>query len=180
MQNSLFRTGYSTIIRESQDASCALLNRAGRSGRSTCRLAAPHGRVPRLRCGHYKKLYGRRDAGRRRLHHQPSLSRRQPPCAGHGGAFADFFPRRMGRLRGEPGAQKRYRRSGARQLLESSARNLPGRVCTCRRSSTCTIFKPAKISKRCSVPTAAHRSWSSATCAAKWARRAWANGAFKK
>jgi N-methylhydantoinase B len=29
MQNSLFRTGYSTIIRESQDASCALLNTAG-------------------------------------------------------------------------------------------------------------------------------------------------------
>src|SRR3989304_1215855 len=29
MQNSLFRTGYSTIIRESQDASCASLNRPG-------------------------------------------------------------------------------------------------------------------------------------------------------
>jgi len=29
MQNSLFRTGYSTIIRESQDASCALLNTEG-------------------------------------------------------------------------------------------------------------------------------------------------------
>ena len=29
MQNSLFRTGYSTIIRESQDASCAILNCAG-------------------------------------------------------------------------------------------------------------------------------------------------------
>jgi N-methylhydantoinase B len=29
MQNSLFRTGYSTIIRESQDASCAILNRDG-------------------------------------------------------------------------------------------------------------------------------------------------------
>jgi N-methylhydantoinase B len=29
MQNSLFRTGYSTIIRESQDASCAILNRSG-------------------------------------------------------------------------------------------------------------------------------------------------------
>ena len=29
MQNSLFRTGYSTIIRESQDASCAILNVAG-------------------------------------------------------------------------------------------------------------------------------------------------------
>ena len=30
MQLSLFRTGYSTIIRESQDASCALLNTDGR------------------------------------------------------------------------------------------------------------------------------------------------------
>ncbi len=29
MQNSLFRTGFSTIIRESQDASCALMNAAG-------------------------------------------------------------------------------------------------------------------------------------------------------
>ena len=29
MQNSLFRTGFSTIIRESQDASCAILNRQG-------------------------------------------------------------------------------------------------------------------------------------------------------
>jgi len=29
MQNSLFRTGFSTIVRESQDASCALMNRGG-------------------------------------------------------------------------------------------------------------------------------------------------------
>src|SRR5574341_2600454 len=29
MQNGLFRTGYSTIIRESQDASCAILNTKG-------------------------------------------------------------------------------------------------------------------------------------------------------
>ncbi|HEX2386556.1 MAG TPA: hydantoinase B/oxoprolinase family protein, partial [Candidatus Binatia bacterium] len=29
MQNSLFRTGFSTIIRESQDASCAILNTKG-------------------------------------------------------------------------------------------------------------------------------------------------------
>jgi N-methylhydantoinase B len=29
MQNSLFRTGYSTIVRESQDASCAIMNRDG-------------------------------------------------------------------------------------------------------------------------------------------------------
>src|SRR3954470_9207049 len=30
MQNSLFRTGFSTIIRESHDASCALLDAQGR------------------------------------------------------------------------------------------------------------------------------------------------------
>src|SRR5438552_4181936 len=30
MQNALFRTGYSTIIRESQDASCALTDPEGR------------------------------------------------------------------------------------------------------------------------------------------------------
>src|SRR5690349_6557220 len=29
MQNSLFRTGFSTIVRESQDASCALMNTTG-------------------------------------------------------------------------------------------------------------------------------------------------------
>src|ERR1700680_1142147 len=29
MQNSLFRTGFSTIVRESQDASCALMNTCG-------------------------------------------------------------------------------------------------------------------------------------------------------
>ena len=29
MQNSLFRTGYSTIVRESQDASCAIMNAVG-------------------------------------------------------------------------------------------------------------------------------------------------------
>src|SRR2546423_7633815 len=29
MQNSLFRTGFSTIVRESQDASCALMNNKG-------------------------------------------------------------------------------------------------------------------------------------------------------
>src|SRR5260221_7093730 len=29
MQNSLFRTGYSTIVRESQDASCAIMDARG-------------------------------------------------------------------------------------------------------------------------------------------------------
>src|SRR5207248_4362641 len=30
MQNALFRTGFSTIVRESQDASCALMNAGGK------------------------------------------------------------------------------------------------------------------------------------------------------
>src|SRR6476659_5206519 len=39
MQNSLFRTGFSTIVRESQDASCALLNASGD-------VVAQHGVLP--------------------------------------------------------------------------------------------------------------------------------------
>ena len=128
MQNSLFRTGYSTIIRESQDASCAMLESPGRSGRPTCRPAAAHGRLSRLRRGYLEKLHARRSARRRRLHHQPSLSRRQSPRSRHGGAVADIFSRRMGRLRGQSGAQERHRRPGAGQLLEPGAGDLPGRA----------------------------------------------------
>ena len=50
MQFSLFRTGFSTIIRESQDASCALLDPAGKSSPSTscCRCtSAPSRRARR-------------------------------------------------------------------------------------------------------------------------------------
>ena len=46
MQNSLFRTGFSTIVRESQDASCALMNARARWWRSMscCRcISAPSG-----------------------------------------------------------------------------------------------------------------------------------------
>src|SRR5438046_9508280 len=39
MQNSLFRTGFSTIVRESQDASCALMNARGE-------VVAPHVVLP--------------------------------------------------------------------------------------------------------------------------------------
>src|SRR5579871_4947935 len=39
MQNSLFRTGYSTIVRESQDASCAILD-------TTAQVIAQHVVLP--------------------------------------------------------------------------------------------------------------------------------------
>ena len=56
MQNSLFRTGFSTIIRESQDASCAILTCDARLRRSTwcCRFTWERSRpAPRGCCGNY-------------------------------------------------------------------------------------------------------------------------------
>ena len=48
MQNSLFRTGYSTIIRESQDASCAILEHAAvMSSPSTSSCRSTWARFPR-------------------------------------------------------------------------------------------------------------------------------------
>ena len=91
MQNSLFRTGYSTIIRESQDASCAILNTRRRSRRAACRAAAPHGRLPRLRRGDSKNFPLERNSPRRRLHHQPSLSRRQSRMRRTWACFTPIF-----------------------------------------------------------------------------------------
>ena len=48
MQNSLFRTGFSTIVRESQDASCAMMNAQGRGGGAACGAAAAYRRVSGL------------------------------------------------------------------------------------------------------------------------------------
>ena len=42
MQNSLFRTGFSTIVRESQDASCALMNARRRGGGAARGAAAAY------------------------------------------------------------------------------------------------------------------------------------------
>ena len=46
MQNALFRTGYSTVIRESQDASCALLDPGGRLAAQHVVLALHMGAFP--------------------------------------------------------------------------------------------------------------------------------------
>jgi N-methylhydantoinase B/oxoprolinase/acetone carboxylase alpha subunit len=48
MQNSLFRTGYSTIIRESQDASCSIAMAKWSPSMSFCRCTwAPFPPAPR-------------------------------------------------------------------------------------------------------------------------------------
>ena len=82
MQNSLFRTGFSTIVRESQDASCALMNAKGEVVAQHVVLPLHIGAFPACCRGRHRRV-SRRHRGGRRLHHQPSLSRRQPARAGH-------------------------------------------------------------------------------------------------
>ena len=74
MQNSLFRTGFSTIVRESQDASCALMNAKGEVVAQHVVLPLHIGAFPGLlRRGDREKLYGDDIARGRRLPDQPSL-----------------------------------------------------------------------------------------------------------
>ena len=84
MQNSLFRTGFSTIVRESQDASCALMNAKGEVVAQHVVLPLHIGAFPAC-CGAVIKRIRRQHRGRRRLPDQSSLSRAaartRPTCA---------------------------------------------------------------------------------------------------
>src|ERR1700759_2448162 len=57
MQNSLFRTGFSTIVRESQDASCALMNHNGEVVAQHVVLPLHVGAFPAC-CGAVLRSYG--------------------------------------------------------------------------------------------------------------------------
>jgi N-methylhydantoinase B len=57
MQNSLFRTGFSTIVRESQDASCAIMNAKGEVVAQHVVLPLHIGAFPAC-CGGVLKAYG--------------------------------------------------------------------------------------------------------------------------
>src|SRR5258706_6366346 len=57
MQNSLFRTGFSTIVRESQDASCAILDPQGDVVAQHVVLPLHIGSFPAC-CGAVLKVYG--------------------------------------------------------------------------------------------------------------------------
>ena len=96
MQNSLFRTGFSTIIRESQDASCALMNARGE-------VVAQHVVLP-LHIGAFGAstaaviaAFDRHCRGRR-VPDQSSLRGRQPACAGRRSHHAGFCRRLLVRL----------------------------------------------------------------------------------
>src|SRR5580704_15507306 len=62
MQNSLFRTGFSTIVRESQDASCALMNAKGEVVAQHVVLPLHIGAFPAC-CGAVIKAFGDEIAG---------------------------------------------------------------------------------------------------------------------
>src|ERR1700730_3129164 len=57
MQNSLFRTGFSTVVRESQDASCALMNASGQVVAQHVVLPLHIGAFPAC-CGAVIKQFG--------------------------------------------------------------------------------------------------------------------------
>ena len=80
MQNSLFRTGFSTIVRESQDASCALMNAQGEVVAQHVVLPLHIGAFPAC-CAAVLAGIRRRHRRGRRLPDQSSLSGRQPACA---------------------------------------------------------------------------------------------------
>ena len=82
MQNSLFRTGFSTIVRESQDASCALMNAKGEVVAQHVVLPLHIGAFPACCRGRDRRVR-RRHRRRRRLPDQSSLSGRQPARARH-------------------------------------------------------------------------------------------------
>ena len=126
MQNSLFRTGFSTIVRELQDASCALMNAQGDVVAQHVVLPLHIGAFPAC-CAAVLARIRRRHRRRRRLSDQPSLSGRQPARAGHGGDHAGLRRRRAVRLLRLDRAQERHRRPGAGQLLGPGARNLQRR-----------------------------------------------------
>ncbi len=121
MQNSLFRTGYSTIIRESQDASCAILNRQGE-------VVAQHVVLP-LHMGAFPacaeailKTYAPAEIqeGDAYITNHPYLG--GSPHAPDMGVFTPiFFYGRMGRLYRQYGAQERHRRDGAGKRFRQCA-----------------------------------------------------------
>jgi N-methylhydantoinase B len=75
MQNSLFRTGFSTIIRESQDASCAILNTKGEVVAQHVVLPLHMGAFPACAEGVLRRYEFIGDSRRRCVHHQPSVFR---------------------------------------------------------------------------------------------------------
>ena len=109
MHYHFYRSGYSTIIRESRDFSCVIVDAAGGL------IVAPpmffHAPVYKHLVGaHYRDLWHGRARRRRHVRVQPPLRGRAAACLGHGFRRPDLRGRGVDRLRGIDRAQGRYRR----------------------------------------------------------------------
>ena len=127
MAHALFHSGYSPILRESQDGTAGLCDaerpRHHGGRRAAVSLAALHAR----RRERVRALSRRRHARRRQLHLQRSLQGRQLARARHGGDHADLSWRRDHRLRRQRRAQGRCRRPGAGIVRRRGARDFSRR-----------------------------------------------------
>ena len=158
MQNSLFRTGFSTIVRESQDASCALMNAQGDVVAQHVVLPLHIGAFPAC-CAAVLARIRRRHRRGRRLPDQPSLSGRQPARAGYGGDHAGLRRRRAVRLLRLDRAQGRHRRPGAWKLLGPGARDFQRRPASAGGALSARALRRTPTSSASSPPTAARRNW---------------------
>ncbi len=158
MQNSLFRTGFSTIVRESQDASCALMNAKGEVVAQHVVLPLHIGAFPAC-CGAMIAEFGDDHRGRRRLPDQSSLPGRQPARARHVRASA----RCSARARcSASAARSRTRATSAVRCREAAParRARPStRACICRPCAISAASSRSATSSASSPPTAARPSW---------------------
>ena len=145
MQNSLFRTGFSTIVRESQDASCAIMNAKGEVVAQHVVLPLHIGAFPAC-CGGVLRAYGDDIAeGDAFLinhpyeggsPHAPDMCVIVPVFVN--GALFGFCS-----LDRAQGRHRRLRR--AEELLGQDAPRSSTKACTCRR---CAIWRETRAQRR--------------------------------
>ena len=165
MQNALFRTGFSTIVRESQDASCALMNARADVVAQHVVLPLHIGAFPACCAAILREFADDIAEGDAFLINHPY----------HGGSphapdiaviTPDVRRRRAVRLLRQHRPQERHRRAGARQLLRPGARDLQRGPAAARGALPARDSSRSATSSASSPPTAARPSWCSATSAA--------------
>ena len=159
MQNSLFRTGFSTIVRESQDASCAIMNAKGEVVAQHVVLPLHIGAFPAC-CGGVLRAYGDDIAeGDAFLINHPyeGGSPHAPDMCVIVPVFLDGvlfgFCASIARTRATSAARCREAAAPARRARSSM------KACTCRRCAISGDSCTTTISTVSSPPTAAPRSW---------------------
>ena len=175
MQNSLFRTGFSTIVRESQDASCALMNAQGEVVAQHVVLPLHIGAFPAC-CAAVLRRIRRHDRGGRCVPDQSPYQGGSPHAPDMCVIDAGLHRRRAVRLLRLDRPQGRHRRPGAGKLLRPGARDLQRRPASAGGALPAQIHARRPTSSASSPPTAARRNSCSATSAASSAPTGSASG----